>query len=147
MKKLYRSRDDNFLGGVFGGLGESYNIDPNVLRLIYIFACCVTYMLPLILTYIAAWILIPVGEPKQVVVPRKFYRSYKNRKIAGIFGAIADKLDIDANILRIIFVILAIFPPIGFIPLTIAYLIIWAFLPLEQPQRETYENKANGFAS
>jgi phage shock protein PspC (stress-responsive transcriptional regulator) len=67
--------------------------------------------------------------------------------VAGIFGAIADKINIDANILRIFFVVIALIPPIGWIPLTIFYLIFWAIIPLEQPQHETYKNKANGFAS
>ena len=36
-KKLYRSRNDRWLAGVCGGLGEYFNIDPILVRLAFIF--------------------------------------------------------------------------------------------------------------
>ncbi len=35
-KKLYRSQDQRILGGVCGGLGEYFNIDPIIVRLIFV---------------------------------------------------------------------------------------------------------------
>lgn len=56
--KLYRSRTDKKISGVFGGLGQHFNIDPNILRLIAAVAvlCSVG---SLILIYIIASIIIP----------------------------------------------------------------------------------------
>ncbi|MHA2502520.1 MAG: PspC domain-containing protein [Candidatus Kariarchaeaceae archaeon] len=34
-RKLYRSRSDRLIGGVCGGLGNYYNIDPNILRVLW----------------------------------------------------------------------------------------------------------------
>ena len=34
MNKLYRSKDNKMISGVFGGLGEFFNLDPNILRII-----------------------------------------------------------------------------------------------------------------
>jgi len=38
MKRYYRSRKDNVIGGVCGGFGEYLNIDPLFIRLLFIFA-------------------------------------------------------------------------------------------------------------
>lgn len=35
-KKLYRSRSDRHLAGVCGGLGEYFDRDPNIIRLIFL---------------------------------------------------------------------------------------------------------------
>ncbi len=34
MNKLYRSKDNKMISGVFGGLGEFFNLDPNILRIV-----------------------------------------------------------------------------------------------------------------
>ncbi len=56
-KRLYRSRLNNKIAGVCGGLGDYFNIDPTLLRIIavlLIFADGVG-----ILAYIIAWIVMP----------------------------------------------------------------------------------------
>ena len=35
-KKLYRSRQNRMLGGVCGGIGEYLNVDPTVVRLLWV---------------------------------------------------------------------------------------------------------------
>ena len=35
-KKLYRSRTDKMIAGVCGGLGKYFNIDPTLVRLIFV---------------------------------------------------------------------------------------------------------------
>ena len=35
-KKLYRSRVDRKIGGVCGGLGEYFGIDPTLVRLLFV---------------------------------------------------------------------------------------------------------------
>jgi phage shock protein C len=35
-KKIYRSREDRVLLGICGGIGEYLNVDPNVIRLLWI---------------------------------------------------------------------------------------------------------------
>ncbi len=36
MKKLYKSRDDRKLFGVCGGLGEYFNLDATLVRLVFV---------------------------------------------------------------------------------------------------------------
>lgn len=35
-KRLYRSRENHVIGGVCGGLGEYFNIDPTVVRIVFV---------------------------------------------------------------------------------------------------------------
>lgn len=58
MKKLYRS-EKKVLAGVFGGLGEYCDIDPTVFRLIGLLLLFFTGLVPGIIFYIAAIMLIP----------------------------------------------------------------------------------------
>ncbi len=56
-KKIYRSEKDRMLAGVAGGLGEYFEVDPTVIRIILV-------LLTLfggsgILIYIVLWILMP----------------------------------------------------------------------------------------
>jgi phage shock protein C len=59
MKKLYLSKKNRKILGVCGSIGETYDIDPTVVRLITIFLCLSTGIIPLLLTYFIAWIIMP----------------------------------------------------------------------------------------
>lgn len=65
-KKLYRSRKDKMIGGVAGGLAEYFDIDPTLVRIIFI----VTLFIGGggFLAYIILWIVIP-EEPIVIVTP------------------------------------------------------------------------------
>ena len=59
MRKLYLSRTDRKIFGVCGGIGETYDIDPTLVRLALVFLCLVTGIIPLLVTYFAAGIIVP----------------------------------------------------------------------------------------
>lgn len=64
-RKLYRSRNDSRIAGVCGGLGEYLDIDPTLVRLIFV-------LLALtgghgVLLYIILWLIVPY--PTQPLVP------------------------------------------------------------------------------
>ncbi|PIS27839.1 MAG: PspC domain-containing protein [Candidatus Marinimicrobia bacterium CG08_land_8_20_14_0_20_45_22] len=61
MKKIYRSKTDEKLAGICGGLSEILSIDSTLIRLGVVFATIVTGFLPMIVTYIIGWIIIPEG--------------------------------------------------------------------------------------
>jgi phage shock protein C len=58
MKRLYRSKKDRMLGGVCAGLGEHFDIDPTVIRLVWAVITVISIGTG-VLVYILAWILIP----------------------------------------------------------------------------------------
>ncbi len=57
-KRLYRSRIQRMLCGVCGGIGEYFNIDPTLIRLVFVLFGCTGGG---ILAYIIAAIIIPDG--------------------------------------------------------------------------------------
>lgn len=57
-KKLYRSRDNRVIAGVAAGLAKYTNMDPTVMRLIFVVLGFVSFGTMLIL-YLLAAILIP----------------------------------------------------------------------------------------
>lgn len=57
MRRLYRSGKDRILGGVCGGLGEYFSIDPALIRLGWILFSLVYGSG--VLAYFIAWIIIP----------------------------------------------------------------------------------------
>lgn len=58
MKRLYRSRTNKILGGVCGGLGNYFNVDPVLIRLLWVIFIFISVGAG-VLAYIIAWIIIP----------------------------------------------------------------------------------------
>lgn len=56
MKKLYRSKKDRIIAGVCRGMGEYFDVDPTIIRLLWLFLALNGIGIP---GYIAAWIIIP----------------------------------------------------------------------------------------
>ena len=56
-KRLYRSYKDKMLGGVAGGLAEYFNIDPTLVRVLFLVVLFIGGTG--ILAYIIMWIIIP----------------------------------------------------------------------------------------
>ncbi len=59
MKRIYRSQKDKKIAGIFGGLGEMFDIDPTLLRLLFIFIGLATGIIPFAIAYLIGWIIIP----------------------------------------------------------------------------------------
>jgi phage shock protein C len=59
-KRLYRSQKNKMIAGVCGGLAEYFNIDPVIVRLIFVILL-LSAALPGILPYIILWAITPVG--------------------------------------------------------------------------------------
>lgn len=64
MKRLYRSRENRMIAGICGGLGEALEIDPTIIRLLFVFVGIITGIVPAIITYIIGWLIIPEAPPK-----------------------------------------------------------------------------------
>ena len=64
MKKLYLSKKDKKIFGVCGGISETYDIDPTTVRIVTVFLCLATGILPLLITYFVACLIMPKA-PKE----------------------------------------------------------------------------------
>lgn len=65
-QRLYRSSSNKVLAGVCGGLGDYFDIDPTLLRLITVIATLASAGLGLP-AYLLAWIIIPQALPGEVM--------------------------------------------------------------------------------
>ena len=57
-KRLLRSQDDRYLGGVCGGIAEYTGVDANVIRLLAVLGT-VLGAGALVIAYVVAWIMLP----------------------------------------------------------------------------------------
>lgn len=58
MKRLYRSENERMLAGVLGGLAEYFNIDPTLVRLLFVVSLFISVGTSF-LAYIVAIIIMP----------------------------------------------------------------------------------------
>lgn len=61
MSKFYRSRTDQKIAGICGGLGEVYHVDANLIRIGLVFLTLLTQIVPVVITYLVAWMILPEG--------------------------------------------------------------------------------------
>jgi len=59
MKKLVRSKTNKVISGILGGIGEYLDIDPVIVRIIYVALMLITGIVPLIVAYIIALFIVP----------------------------------------------------------------------------------------
>jgi phage shock protein C len=58
---------------------------------------------------------------------RKLYRSKTNRKLAGVCGGLAQYFNVDATLIRVLFILLAVLGGSGLV----LYLAMWIIVPKE----------------
>ncbi len=95
-KRLYRSRTDCKFAGVCGGLGEYYDVDPTLIRIITVilfFAHGIG-----LLAYIIAWIAMP-KEPLQAILDKAtpVEQAQKTDGITFPVGKVYTRLDSDCD--------------------------------------------------
>ena len=59
MKKLYRSNTNKVFAGILGGLGDYFDVDPVLFRLLWVLVTIFTGLAPGIIVYIIAIFIIP----------------------------------------------------------------------------------------
>jgi phage shock protein PspC (stress-responsive transcriptional regulator) len=69
MKKFRKSKENVVLTGILGGVGEYFEMDPVVIRLLFLFFVFLTGFFPGVFFYIVAALLLPEKlEGKRKVV-------------------------------------------------------------------------------
>ena len=57
--------------------------------------------------------------------PRKLYRSRNQRMLAGVCGGLAEYFNVDATLIRVLFLVLAVFGGSGLV----IYVVMWLIVP------------------
>ncbi len=68
-KKLYRSRTDRIIAGVCGGLGEYFDTNSNIIRLIFILL--VFFQGLGVILYVILFVLVPLKPGEEISVNRE----------------------------------------------------------------------------
>jgi len=130
MRKLCRSRKDRIFLGVCGGLAQYWDIDPTLVRFLFVIVMIFSGVVPLLLCYLLAALIIPLEQHSEHSHShRKLFRSRTDRKVAGICGGLAKLLRMDSTVVRVIAVLLCVFT--GVVPFLLIYLISWIIIPEE----------------
>lgn len=59
MKKLFRSKNEKLISGVCGGIATYFNVDPTVVRFIWVVVSLISASIPGVLIYIIRTFIIP----------------------------------------------------------------------------------------
>lgn len=68
MKRLYRSKTDRILGGVCGGISVHLDVDPIIIRIVWVIVTCLSLGIGII-AYLVCWILIPEEQDVPTEAP------------------------------------------------------------------------------
>jgi phage shock protein C len=129
---LVRSVTDRKLGGVCGGVAEHLGIDSAIVRILA--AVSILFYGVGLFAYLVAWIVIPEGDPAAMPAQpssRRLHRSLTDRRIGGVCGGVAEFLDADPTIIRLMWALSFFVFGIG----GLLYVLLWFVLPLgDHPQ-------------
>jgi phage shock protein PspC (stress-responsive transcriptional regulator) len=123
MKKLYRLTGDLKIAGVCGGLGEYFQIDPLVFRLLFLFS--VFFGGLGVLAYLIMWIMVPARDGAPAENSARLHLSFTDRKLAGVCGGLGEYFAVDPVLFRIGFILLAFACGAGIL----LYVVLWLLLP------------------
>lgn len=59
MKRLHLSDTDKKIAGVCGGIAEYMETDPTIVRLVVVVLAIATAIVPALIGYVLAWMIIP----------------------------------------------------------------------------------------
>ena len=151
-KRLYRDANNKFIGGVCSGIAAYFNIEPIIVRLVFIFSGIGFF------AYLLLWAFVPSSDNVQNGVSKRLYRNPDEKIIAGVCSGIASYFNINVWIPRILFLIPFIsilfrwghfgpfiFPKFfnfSFSPgALIIYIILWLVIPEAHSTAEKLEMK------
>ncbi|MGZ5221088.1 MAG: PspC domain-containing protein, partial [Chitinophagaceae bacterium] len=99
--RLYRDASDKFLGGVCSGIANYMNVDPAIVRLLFVIITFGGFGTG-ILIYIAMWIFIPIRD-LDTYVGKRLFRNPDDRIISGVAGGVAAYFNKPSWAIRLIF--------------------------------------------
>ena len=132
-RTLTRLPDYGRIAGVCTGMAAYFDTDVTLVRLAWVVLSIVPGMvIGGALAYVAAWVLLPVSilPPPPTVTERRLFRPIAGRKVGGVCAGLAQYTGIDTTVVRLLWVILSIYPGAIVFGL-IVYLAAWFVVPSE----------------
>lgn len=156
--KFHRSTTNKVLGGVIGGAAEYLGWDANIMRILIVLIAFLSFTWPplillMAISYLVAWMVTTPGNSQTAQVetertqnnvrrPKKpLYRNLNDKVFGGVIGGIATYLGWDANIMRVLIVLISI--PTHVWPMALLYLVAWMVIPPANTPRRILEMHGN----
>ncbi|MCH5599528.1 PspC domain-containing protein [Niabella ginsengisoli] len=97
-RRLYRDANNKMLGGVCSGIANWLNIDPTVVRILFIIVSFGAFGSG-ILIYIALWIFLP-ARTLEAYRGKRMFRDPENKWFGGVAGGISAYFNTNVNAVR-----------------------------------------------
>ena len=153
-QKLYRDENHKFLGGVCSGLANYFNVDPLIIRIIF-----VVFVGVLFIPYLILWVAVPSTSSVVIGSRRKrLFRDTEGKMIAGVCSGLAQYFSVPVWVPRILFLLPFLsfvfrwghwgwwdfphFMSFSFSPgAVVVYIILWLVLPEAKSAADKLEMK------
>ena len=112
---LRRSQVDRQIAGLCGGIARYLDVDPVFVRVLWVVLSIVPGTILLgVLAYAVGWLIVPEAahgtEPIITGGRKRLQRSTTDVTIGGVCGGIAEYFQVDATAVRLLWVVLSVFP-------------------------------------
>ena len=100
-KRLYRDEQNKVLGGVCSGIANYLNLDPIIIRILWILLFGISFF-----AYLLLWIAVPSTSVKEVGgVRKRLFRDLDKKVIGGVCAGMSKYLGVKVGIIRVLFLL------------------------------------------
>jgi phage shock protein PspC (stress-responsive transcriptional regulator) len=100
-KRLYRDEQNKVLGGVCSGIANYLNLDPILVRVLWILLFGVSFV-----AYLLLWIAVPSTSVKEVGgIRKRLFRDIDHKVIGGVCAGLSKYFGVKVRIVRLLFII------------------------------------------
>ncbi len=101
VKRLYRDEQNKVLGGVCAGIANYLQLDPLLVRILWILLFGISF-----LAYLLLWIAVPSSSVKEVGgIRKRLFRDIDHKVIGGVCAGLSKYFGVKVIIIRLLFLI------------------------------------------
>ena len=100
-KRLYRDEQNKVLGGVCAGIANYLNLDPIIIRVLWILLFGISFF-----AYVLLWIAVPSTSVKEVGgIRKRLFRDIDKKVIGGVCAGMSKYFGVKVGVIRILFLL------------------------------------------
>jgi len=100
-KRLYRDEQNKVLGGVCAGIANYLNLDPIIIRILWILLFGISFF-----AYLLLWIAVPSTSVKEVGgIRKRLFRDLDKKVIGGVCAGMSKYFGVKVDIIRVLFLL------------------------------------------
>jgi phage shock protein PspC (stress-responsive transcriptional regulator) len=100
-KRLYRDEQNKVLGGVCAGIANYLNLDPIIIRVLWILLFGISFF-----AYLLLWIAVPSTSVKEVGgIRKRLFRDLDKKVIGGVCAGMSKYFGVKVGIIRVLFLL------------------------------------------